>query len=146
MMSFCYTLALTLNAVKMVLEELASFHATGHHFVNTFPGGMEALNKEYQKLFQEKFFDNEKKEDNGMEQFLVMVTKMFGASIVVAKNYGSEDLAERLEAYQKSIKSEMEKLFFKKWQMSFVCHGDAWYNNFLFRSLLNLFVFYITNF
>jgi thiamine kinase-like enzyme len=65
---------------------------------------------------------------------------------VVAKNYGSEDLAERLEAYQKSIKSEMENLFFKKWQMSFVCHGDAWYNNFLFRSLLNLFVFYITNF
>ena len=128
-----FVLALTLKAVKLVLEELASFHATGHHFVNTFPGGTEALNEEYQNLYQENFFDVEKKDENGMQQFLAMVTKMFGAAIVVVKKYGSEDLAKRLEAYQKNIQSEMEKLFFKKWQMSFITHGDAWYNNFLFR-------------
>jgi len=31
-------LALTLNAIKIVLHELAAYHATAHHFLNTFPG------------------------------------------------------------------------------------------------------------
>ena len=132
-MIFCFP-ALTLSEIKLVLEELASFHATAHHFINTFPGGMEALNIEYQNLFQEKFFDIETKNDNiVIKQFLGMIIQMFGAAVVVAKHFGTEDLAKRVEAYQKKIQSEMEKLFQKEWRMSFITHGDAWFNNFLFR-------------
>jgi hypothetical protein len=124
-----------------VLEELASFHATSHHFVNTFPGGVDALNKEYQALFQEIFFDIEKQDDfKVIKMFLGMITKMFGAAIVVAKNFGTEDLAKRVEDYQQIIKPEMEKLFLKKWQMSYITHGDAWFNNFLFRFQSYLFI------
>jgi len=40
---FNVILALTLNAVKLVLQEMAAFHATGDHFITTYPGGLEAL-------------------------------------------------------------------------------------------------------
>jgi len=38
-----------------VLKELAAFHATGLHFINTYPGGREALALEYPDMFTENF-------------------------------------------------------------------------------------------
>ena len=38
--------ALSLEAVKLVLGEMAAFHATAHHYIETYPGGLEVLAKE----------------------------------------------------------------------------------------------------
>jgi hypothetical protein len=38
--------ALTVSAVKLVLDALAALHATGHHWINSFPGGRSALAQE----------------------------------------------------------------------------------------------------
>ena len=125
--------ALSLTAIRLILKEMASFHATSHHFVNTFPGGKDALNADYQKLFNEDFFEGMKKDDATMKAFIDFVIQMFGAATTVTQKFGSKDLAERMESFQGKIMAEMGKLFMQKPRMSFVTHGDAWYNNFLFR-------------
>ena len=115
---------------------MAAFHATSHHFVNTYPGGKEGLNEDFRKQFNEGFFEEMKKDDVSMKAFIDMITQMFGAASVVTKKFGSEDLAERMESFQGRIMVELGKLFMQKPKMSFVTHGDAWYNNFMFRYIL----------
>ncbi len=44
--------ALTLNAVKLVLKEMAAFHATGQHFIATYPGGLDVLSQECRRVKQ----------------------------------------------------------------------------------------------
>lgn len=137
------SVALTLNGVKLVLKELASFHATAQHFINTYPGGREALSDDYKKLYDADFFEVPKKPDNNgndenanenkMKGFFHMISQMFGTAVVVTKKFGSEDLADRMSAYHKKIIGEMVKLFMMKWRLCLIVHGDAWYNNFLFR-------------
>jgi hypothetical protein len=53
---FNYFTALTLNAVKLVLKELAAFHATGDYFISTYQGGLEALAKKYPRVSNENEF------------------------------------------------------------------------------------------
>jgi hypothetical protein len=38
--------ALTLNAVKLVLSEMAAFHASGYQYIQSYPGNLEALAKD----------------------------------------------------------------------------------------------------
>jgi hypothetical protein len=35
------------NGAKLILKELAAFHATGWHFINRYPGGKDALAKDF---------------------------------------------------------------------------------------------------
>ena len=42
--------ALTLEAVKLVLKEMAAFHATAHHYIQTYPGQLDALAKEQPRV------------------------------------------------------------------------------------------------
>jgi hypothetical protein len=125
--------ALTLNAAKMVLQELAAFHATSQHFISTYPGGIELLAKEYPQFFTEDFFSSNEKSREMVKQLFDMTSTCFGSCVQVAKKYGSEDLANRMEVFHAKVKSVMEGFFTNKWNMSYVTHGDAWYNNFLYR-------------
>jgi hypothetical protein len=36
-------------------------------------------------------------------------------------------------AYHAQVRSVMERLFIWQWNISCIVHGDAWYNNFLYR-------------
>jgi hypothetical protein len=38
-----------------------------------------------------------------------------------------------MDAYSHKIPHVMRRLFTSKWKLNFMAHGDAWYNNFLFR-------------
>jgi hypothetical protein len=42
------TNALDLVQVKIILEELAKFHAAGYHLLAKYPGGMEAFDRDFQ--------------------------------------------------------------------------------------------------
>ena len=112
---------------------MAAFHATSYHFVNSYPGGKDGLNKEFQKLFNELFFEEIKKDDVTMNGFIKMTTQMFGTVSAVTKKFGSKDLSEKMVSYQSKIPAGMGKLFAQKPKMSFVTHGDASYNNFMYR-------------
>ena len=124
---------MTLNAVKMVLQELAAFHASGHHFIKTYSGGLDALAKEYPLTFTEDFFNGNDMGEVMAKQFFDMTVTMFGSTVLVCKKYGSQELASKMAEYHKKVKDVMGAMFTNKWKMSFVTHGDAWYNNFLYR-------------
>ena len=116
-----------------MLKEIASFHATSHHFVNTYPGVKDGLSKDFKQQFNEDFFESAKKDDDTMKALMDGMTQMFGSISVVTKKYGSKDMAARMKSYQEKILSEMGLLFMQKPRISFFIHGDASLNNFLFR-------------
>ena len=66
-------------------------------------------------------------------KFAEMTANRFGSCVLVTKKYGSEELSTKMAAYQKTVKSALDKISKSKWRKSFITHGDAWYNNFLFR-------------
>ena len=117
----------------MVLQALAAFHASGHHFIKTYPGGNDALAREYPLTFTEDFFNQNDMGEEMAKQFFEMTVTMFGSTVLVCKKYGSPELAAKMVEYHKTVKDVMGALFTNKWKMSFVVHGDAWYNNFLYR-------------
>ena len=126
--------ALSLNAVKLVLKELAAFHASGYHFIHSYPGGLEALAKEYPSTFKETFFGVELEEDVA-KNMLDIIANMFGSCVVVTMKYGSAEVAEKMTAYLPKVKHVMENYFSSKWRLRNLNHGDAWYNNFLYRCI-----------
>ena len=72
-------------------------------------------------------------DDEMAKQWFDMTASMFKSTALVIRKYGSEDLAVRMEKYQTQIHSIMESFFSTNWKMSYLIHGDAWYNNFLYR-------------
>ncbi len=70
-----------------------------------------------------------------LKQFNDMISAMFGSCTVVSKKFGSEELGQKMEAYNKIVRSVTDKLFSDqgKGKMLYVTLGDAWYNNFLYR-------------
>ena len=126
--------ALTLNAVKMVLKELASLHASGYYFIQTYPGGIETLAKEYPLTFTEDYLNRRQLMDDEMcRQWFDMTASMFKSTALVVRKYGSEDLAIRMDTFHTQVHSVMESFFTTSWKISYLMHGDAWYNNFLYR-------------
>jgi len=58
---------------------------------------------------------------------------MYSACLVVIQKYGPKDLADRMVAYQPKVLTVMRGFFTGSWKHGFITHGDAWYNNLLFR-------------
>ena len=141
-MKYSNALALSLHAVKLVLKELASFHATGFYFVNTYPGGKEGLAIDFPEMFTENIFRGDGVNAEMMSKFFEMAANMFGSCVLVAKKYGSEELGSRMEAYQKTVKTVLQETFSKQGKIHYVTHGDAWYNNFLYRYLQQIYYKY----
>jgi hypothetical protein len=79
---FKYLPALSLNAIKLVLKELAAFHASGYHFIHTYPGGLEALAKEYPNTFTEMLFGGGMGEEIAKNYF-DMTVNMFNSCVLV---------------------------------------------------------------
>ena len=125
--------ALTIHAIKLALKELAAFHASSFHFINTYPGGKKALEIEYPDVFSEDFFAGNDFSKEMLTKFFEMSSSMFGSCVLVAKKYSTPELATKMAAYQKTIPTVLAKLFESKFKMSYVTHGDAWYNNYLYR-------------
>ena len=118
--------------MKLVLKELAALHASGFHFINTYPGGLEALAKEYPNTFTETLFAEDMGEEM-LKGFFDMISNMFNSCTLVTKKFASEELANKMVAFQSKVVPVMDgyiKAKFKLWNLT---HGDAWYNNFLYR-------------
>jgi len=119
----------------LVLQELASFHATSHHFIKTYPGGPESLAAECPCIFEagKPFFEVKGGSEDMLNQILQMTQQKFASSLLVVQNFGSEELAKRMEAFQPKVSSVMKELLTQKITSDVVTHGDAWYSNFLIK-------------
>ena len=126
---------MTLGAVKLVLSELAAFHATSHHFIKTYPGGLASLAVECPRIFKagRTFFKGEDGSNDMLNKILHMTQQMFDSCLLVVQKFGSEELAKRMEAFQPKVTKVMSEFFTPKSNFDMVTHGDAWYNNFLYR-------------
>ena len=118
--------------MKLVLKELAAFHASGFHFISTYPGGLDALAKEYPSTFTESLFGEEMGEEM-TKGFYDMVKNMFRSCTLVTKKFASQELADKMAAYLPKIESVMDGFIKSKFILRNLTHGDAWYNNFLYR-------------
>ena len=132
--------ALTLGAVKLVLSELAAFHASGYLFIRSHPDGLQALAEEYPGIFQiaGDYFKSLAGVDDMLEKFLQMTLQMYSSCFLVVQKYGSKELAQKMETFQPKVIEVMRSFFLSSWKHGFITHGDAWYNNFLFRYEMQL--------
>ena len=124
--------ALSLNGVKLIISELAAFHASGFHFISTYPGGLEALAKEYPITFTQSFFAEDLGEDM-LKGFLDMTKNMFGSCALVARKFASKELADKMAAFLPKVVPVVDGFIKSKFKLFNLTHGDAWFNNFLYR-------------
>ena len=90
--------------------------------------------KESPNMFTEDFFNsNYEKGLKMVKGFFVMTADMVKNCALVARKYCSEDVASRLEAFQPKVTSVMEAYLTGKWPLVTLTHGDAWYNNFMYK-------------
>ncbi len=110
-------------------EKYRSIKDLSHSFDNLL-GGKEAFGEEYKRLFETDFFDNT---SIGGDKIVDMICQMFETSVFIIEKTGTPELAEKMVSYQKVMNSEVKDILRSKSDMSYIVHGDAWYNNFLFR-------------
>jgi len=70
---------LTLGAVKLVLREMAAFHATCYHFMLAYPGGREALAVDHPSIFSKdmlEFFRGKGRGDELLDKFMNMTAQV----------------------------------------------------------------------
>ena len=103
-------------------------------FLDQWPFYIFSLDAEHEKLFGEKFFLKPDR-SNGGEAFFNMVIKSYRTMVLINDKFGSADIADRVREYEPKILGQLEKLFFEdeETKFSFITHGDAWFNNFLFK-------------
>ncbi len=72
-------LGLDLEHIRMLLDQLARLHAASYHFIQTYPGGLEAMKEtNYRLLFTETWMSTDNKEMK--DQFDQMLTQMYGVA------------------------------------------------------------------
>ena len=93
-------------------------------------GGKDTFAEEYKRLFNSDFFDNTA---FGGDKIVAMICQMFETSVYIIEKTGTPEMAEKMVAFQKAMNSQIKNILRSKSDLSFIVHGDAWYNNFLFR-------------
>jgi hypothetical protein len=51
----------------------------------------------------------------------------------VVRNDGDNELADKMLSYVPVITSKVKEVFHAEWRHIVLTHGDAWFNNFLFK-------------
>ena len=76
---------------------MAAFHATGHYFVQAYPGGKEALQNDFRSLFGGDFFDERPIVDDMM---VIMIEPTFRLAVEVVRRFGSDHLAQKMVNFE----------------------------------------------
>jgi hypothetical protein len=69
---------LDIEHVKMLLDQLSRLHAVSYHFVQTYPGGLENLRKDYDLFFDQGWMSSPN--PDMQKQFEDMMTQMYGVA------------------------------------------------------------------
>ena len=81
-------------------------------------------------ILSTKFLSEEKSKLKTLE----IIEEMFDTPILLVREFGTKDLVERIESFQRDLNFKIQGILLnRESKIKFLIHGDAWYNNFLFR-------------
>ncbi len=125
-------LGLSLDHVKLALEEVAHFHALGYHYIKSYPGGInEGLEKN--RTFITDYIVasaapgplNFRNASPGRIRSTLKFIEESGQDLseIFWKSHEKDDITKRFkEAFSPNADG-----------FNVLCHGDLWFNNLLFR-------------
>jgi hypothetical protein len=125
---------LDMTHIKLLLDQLSILHAVSYHWIQTHPGGLDALRKEHPLFFHDDGWISHGNEEM-KAQFEGMVAKMFEGSAAIVEKFASDrpHLSERMKKFGETVTKTMEEVSRPKPdQFCAILHGDCWNNNFMF--------------
>ncbi len=123
---------LSLSHAKLVLEEIARFHALGYVWVKNHPEGIEG-GRAANKIFLTDYIYAEPPQD--VYNMMKSTTDKFLATIKLVQEPG-QNLDEIYEKFTSTVDpfAHFTKLSATNNDLfNVVCHGDLWFNNTLFK-------------
>ena len=82
---------------------------------------------------QPVFFSDFLGEMETMKPFLDLQTQMYATSLRVIKEFGTKEMYERAQAFDKIREEKTFGCMKASGKFTPICHGDAWYNNMMFK-------------
>ena len=129
---------LKMSHVKLILTQLAEFHATTYHMIQTYEGGLGQFRKEFPHLNQAKWIEQNENMDRTFEGMIRNSCEVLLS--ILESDHGEEEpeLYEKAKKFfDKSDMSLMDRVSTchvpKEEGFSCLVHNDAWYNNFMFK-------------
>ena len=90
--------------------------------------------EESPNMFTEDFFNSKyEKGEKLVKSFFVMCADMFKSCTLITEKYCSAEISSRMAAFQPKVTTIMESYLTNEWTLTNLIHGDAWYNNFMYR-------------
>jgi len=116
------------NCIEQLLVELAKYHATTYHFLQTVPGGIEKLLASKSFLQQKSTFEFFPSMKEMNKKYLVQIIDT--ASRIIARA-GHEELSQALKQQESVAWEKQRRASTASDDCKFrtLIHGDFWYNN-----------------
>ncbi len=123
---------LSLAHAKVVLEEIAIFHALGYTFLTTYPGGVEVGMEENKVFLTDRVYANPVGN-------VKLIFETAAAGIPDMVEIAQEPGQDLVGIYKKFTSSKDAFGYYRdlcqtnKDGFNVICHGDLWFNNMLFK-------------
>lgn len=125
---------ITLETAKAVLREMAGFHATGYHFIETYQGGFEKFKEDFEDFCSNGWLNDDKPEFKA--QMEGMMTQMYSGMLSVVKACVAKDdehLVERMEEFNKIREAVVEEILKPTSGFNTLLHNDMHMNNVMYK-------------
>ena len=126
---------MSIGLTKQVLEEIAMFHATGYHFLQTHENGVEGFAKKCPDFFFQGWIANNDDSDSN-RRFHEMFQGMIQGVIAIVRQYGEDqELVERLNKFIPNMMEAINDKTSAKESHKFktLVHNDLHMSNVMYR-------------
>ena len=128
---------ISMNEIKLVLDQLARIHSCSYHFMETYKGGSRKFQETYPIFFHESFV--RKASSEGVERFVKLFFEVSFSSFALAMSWiftgEDEHLGKRLLELEKNREEVFDTAYRADYINGFnvLTHGDCWVNNFMLK-------------